>query len=95
MRVNARLDAETQRQLEYLVEATGSGISDVLKASLQYYYSQVRASRAPRLARLGAYIGKQGSGRSDVATKTKEILTESFGAKMKTNGRSSERVRSK
>jgi hypothetical protein len=85
MRVNARLDVESQRQLEYLQEATGSGISDVLKASLAHYYSAVRADRAPRLMRLLACAGKSGSGRSDVSAKAKELLTESAAAK--TSGR--------
>ncbi|HEX3397133.1 MAG TPA: hypothetical protein VHS76_10560 [Steroidobacteraceae bacterium] len=81
MRVNARLDGESQRQLEYLLEATGCGVSDVLKASLAHYYSAVRADRAPRLARLLAYVGKSGSGRSDVSVRAKELLTDSTAAK--------------
>jgi hypothetical protein len=91
MRVNARLDGESQRQLEYLVEATGSGVSDVLKASLAHYYSTVRADRAPKLTRLFACIGKSGSGRSDVSVKSKELLTDSIAAKI--SGRRGERVR--
>jgi len=81
MRVNARLDTEGQRQLEYLLEATGSGVSDVLKASLAHYYSAVRADRAPRLTRLLTYIGKTGSGRSDVSVRVKELLTDAIAAK--------------
>jgi hypothetical protein len=91
MRVNARLDGESQRQLEYLLEATGSGVSDVLKASLAHYYSQVRADRAPRLTRLFACIGKSGSGRSDVSTRAKELLTDAIADK--TSGRMPKRVR--
>jgi hypothetical protein len=92
MRVNARLDGESKRQLEYLVEATGSGISDVLKASLAHYYSAVRADRAPQLTHLLAYIGKSGSGRSDVSVRAKELLTDSTAAK--NSARRGERVRS-
>ena len=91
MRVNARLDAESQRQLEYLLEATGSGVSDVLKASLAHYYAAVRADRAPRLTRLFACIGKAGSGRSDVSLRAKELLTDAIAAK--TSCRRAERVR--
>jgi len=91
MRVNARLDAESRRQLEYLVEATQSGVSDVLKASLAHYYSAVRANRPPRLTRLCAFIGKQGSGRSDVSVRAKELVTDSIAAK--TSGQRAERVR--
>jgi len=81
MRVNARLDAETHRQLEYLLEATGSGVSDVLKASLAHYYQKVRAEQTPRLRHLSASIGKVGSGRSDVSVRAKELLTDAVGGK--------------
>ena len=91
MRVNARLDDESQRQLEYLQEATGSGVSDVLKASLAHYYSAVRADRAPKLTHLLACIGKSGSGRSDVSVRVKELLTDSTAAKH--SGRRGERQR--
>jgi hypothetical protein len=81
MRVNARLDAESQRQLAYLVEATSSGVSDVLKASLAHYYSAVRADRRPQLKRLTAFIGKLGSGRSDVSVRAKEGVLDAIAAK--------------
>jgi hypothetical protein len=81
VRVNARFDAESQRQLEFLLEATGAGVSDVLKASVAHYYASVRAQRAPKLANMRALVGRQGSGRSDVATRSKELLAEGFGRK--------------
>jgi hypothetical protein len=84
MRVNARLDDESRRQLEYLLETTHhSGVSDVLKASLEHYYSKVRGEKAPRLTRLLALSGKQGSGRSDVSERAKALLTEALLAKRK------------
>ena len=82
MRVNARLDAETHRQLEYLLEATGSGVSDVLKASLAHYYQKVRADQRPRLRHLSASIGKVGSGRSDISARAKELLADAIGDKV-------------
>ena len=81
MRVNARLDVETQRQLEYLLDATGSCVSDVLKASLAHYYQKVRAEQTPRLRHLSASIGKVSSGRSDVSVRAKELLTGTLAAK--------------
>ena len=91
MRVNARLDEESQRQLQYLLEATGSGVSDVLKASLAHYYSAVRADRAPQLTRLLAFTARPGSGRSDVSVRAKELLTDSIAAK--NSGPRTERLR--
>jgi hypothetical protein len=91
MRVNARLDGESQRQLEYLMESTRSSVSDVMKASLAHYYSAVRANRAPQLTRLLASVSKSGSGRSDVSVRVKELLTDSTAAK--NSGRRGERAR--
>jgi len=81
MRINARLDSESQRQLEYLLEATGSSISDVLKTCLAHYYSMVRGTRTPRLKHLLAFSDKRGSGRSDVSVRAKELLTDTISAK--------------
>lgn len=91
MRVNARLDDETQHQLEYLIEATGAGVSDVLKASLAHYYQKVRADQRPRLLHLSASIGKVGSGRDDVAARGKELLADAIGDKV--TGRRHRRLR--
>jgi len=87
MRVNARFDAESQRQLEYLLEATGLGISDVLKASIARYFAEVRSQRPPQLKRLLAYAGKRGSGRDDVSVRAKDLLTDAVSAKTGTRPR--------
>jgi hypothetical protein len=80
MRVNARLDAESERQLKFLVEATGAGVSDALKASIALYYQSLRAERAPGVSKFRALIGRQGSGRSDVASRAKELFANSIAA---------------
>jgi predicted DNA-binding protein len=80
MRVNARLDDETQKQLEYLVEATGESVSHVVRESVARYYDEVRA-RQPALKHFGRLIGKGHSGRSDIASNYKQVLTESLEAK--------------
>ncbi len=82
MRVNARLDPQSQQQLEYLLDATGAGISDVIKASIGHYYAHVRGTRPARLPRLREFIGRQGSGRSDVSSRTRELLTEALTEKI-------------
>jgi hypothetical protein len=81
MRVNARFDAESQQQLEYLLEVTGLGVSDVLKTSIARYYTEVRAQRAPRLTRLLAHAGTRGSGRRDVSESAKDLLTDAVAGK--------------
>ncbi|HSW03427.1 ribbon-helix-helix protein, CopG family [Aquabacterium sp.] len=80
MRVNARLDEESQQQIDYLVTTTGQSVSQVVRESVGLYYAQVRAGRAG-LKHLGALIGKGHSGRSDVATNYKQHLTEILEAK--------------
>jgi predicted Ser/Thr protein kinase len=81
VRVNARFEGEYERQVEYLTQATGMGVSDVLKASVEYYYQAMRAKDKPQLNNLREFIGKLDSGRSDVATRYKEILGEAAAAK--------------
>lgn len=81
MRVNARFEGEYERQVEFLTQATGMGVSDVLKASVEYYYQAMRAKGKPRLNNLRAYFGKQDSGRSDVASRYKELIGDGVAAK--------------
>jgi hypothetical protein len=81
MRVNARFDGEYARQMEFLSEATGLGVSEVLKASVEHYYKMVSASSRSKLPNLSRFIGKQGSGRTDVSVKAKELFGESVAAK--------------
>ncbi|HMA00239.1 MAG TPA: hypothetical protein VKP66_20030 [Steroidobacteraceae bacterium] len=81
MRVNARFDGEYERQMEFLTEATGLGVSEVLKASVAHYYKLVSASNQSKLPNLRRFIGKGGSGRTDVSVKGKELFGESTAAK--------------
>jgi hypothetical protein len=81
MRVNARFDGEYERQMEFLSEATGLGVSEVLKASVEHYYNMVSASSPSKLPNLSRFIGAQGSGRTDVSVKAKELFGESVAAK--------------
>ena len=80
MRVNARFEGDAEQQLNYLAEATGLGVSEVLRASVQHYYQQVRA-QSGGLAHFGAFVGQGRSGRSDVASSYKARLAEGWGAK--------------
>jgi predicted transcriptional regulator len=80
MRVNARLDEESQRQIDYLTETTGMPVSHVLRESVGHYYRQVRAQRAgPK--HLVALIGKGESGRSDIASDVKGRLSDALAEK--------------
>ncbi|NRF69519.1 ribbon-helix-helix protein, CopG family [Aquincola sp. S2] len=80
MRVNARLDEETQQQLEYLVEATGESVSHVVRESVARYYRDVRAERGG-MRHFAKMIGKGNSGRSDIASNYKQYVAESIDAK--------------
>jgi hypothetical protein len=77
MRVNARFEGEYARQMEYLTETTGMGVSEVLKASVEYYYQAMKESGQPALTNLRRFIAKQGSGRRDVSARTEELFSES------------------
>jgi len=80
MRVNARLDDESAEQVEYLVAATGEGVSHVLRESVAHYYRHVKAQKKG-LVHFGPLIGKGHSGQSDIASNWKRYLGESLGEK--------------
>ena len=80
MRVNARLDDESKQQIDYLIAATGMGVSQVLRESVALYYRQARAS-AGGAKNLLALAGKGSSGRSDIASDVKRHLAEGWAAK--------------
>jgi predicted transcriptional regulator len=75
MRINARLDDETQAQLDYLVLSTGQSVSHVVRESVAHYYAQVK-QKQPRPSRLLAMVGAGNSGRSDISSNVKDHLTE-------------------
>ena len=80
MRVNARLDEATQQQLEYITQATGQSVSHVVRESLARYYAAVRAEHVG-LRHFAKVIGQGDSGRTDLATNYKQIITEALAAK--------------
>ncbi|MEQ1440480.1 hypothetical protein AAG565_14065 [Fontimonas sp. SYSU GA230001] len=81
MRVNARLEGEYEKQMEFLTHATGMGVTDVIKTSIAHYYESVRGGEKPRFRHLRAAAGRYGSGRSDVSSRTKDSFAESLTAK--------------
>lgn len=81
MRVNARFDGEYEKQMEFLTEATGLGVSEVLKASVAHYYQMVSASTGSKLPNLRRFIGGSGSGRTDISSKTRELVGQGLAVK--------------
>lgn len=80
MRVNARFDSEAEKQLQFLAQVTGMGVSDVLRASVEHYYRAVRA-RSGTLQHLSAFVGSGDSGQRNVSTDYKRILGDSLSSK--------------
>ena len=80
MRINARLDEETQRQIEYITAATGQSVSHVVRESLARYYAEVKARQLAPMKFL-ALVGQGDSGRDDLSTNYKQLLAESLAAK--------------
>ena len=80
MRINARLDEDTQRQIEYITAATGQSVSHVVRESLARYYLEIKARQRPPMKFL-ALIGLGDSGRDDLSTDYKQVLAESLAAK--------------
>jgi predicted transcriptional regulator len=80
MRINARLDESSQKQLEYLAQATGQSVSHVVRESLARYYAEVRNERGG-LLHFAKMIGQADSGRSDLASNYKQLISDSLAAK--------------
>ncbi|MDH4391607.1 MAG: ribbon-helix-helix domain-containing protein [Aquabacterium sp.] len=80
MRINARLDDEAQQQIDYLTITTGQSVSQVVRESVARYYRAVHSDQGG-LRHFAQAIGAGDSGRSDTATRYKELLAESLAAK--------------
>jgi hypothetical protein len=80
MRVNARFEGEAEQQLNYLAQATGARVSEVLRASVRHYYEQLRSQQGG-LKHFAAFIGAGQSGRGDIAGNYKALLTQDWARK--------------
>ena len=80
MRVNARIDATTQAQIDELAQATGHSVSQVLRESIAHDHAQVRQQQ-PVPSKLLALVGQGRSGRSDGASDVKRQVANAVLAK--------------
>jgi hypothetical protein len=77
MRINARLDEERSRKLDYLMHVTGSGVSEILRRAIDVYYHRVR-ERDDKSAALLTKSGLIGcaEGPEDLSENYKEELLD-------------------
>lgn len=82
MRINARLDDTQARMLEYLRAVTGQTLSDVVKAAIERYYTEVSAvpTRAIEVLERTGFIGC-GEADPDLSADYKRLLGASLVAK--------------
>lgn len=81
MRLNARLDDEAQKQVEYLKQATGQSVSAVVREAIAVYHVQVRSQQTRPPSRFLALAGTVRSGRSDIASNVKAVVADAIDAK--------------
>jgi predicted transcriptional regulator len=79
MRINARFDEATEKQLQYLTETTGQTVSHVVRESVAQYYVQVKGRQQP--SRLVARAGEWNSGHSDTSSNVRAVVLEALKAK--------------
>ena len=82
MRIEAMLDDEQARKLEYLRTVTGSTLSDVVKTAIEHYHAEVAAApvrAADALIQTG-FIGCS-EGDPDLSASYKQHLPDSDGSK--------------
>ena len=83
MRVNARFEGVAEKQVEYLAATLDTSISEVLRLSVDNYYSTLRSGNSRKLSFMGKHIGKVHSGRSDLSVNYKAELTKILDDKYK------------
>ena len=62
MRVNARFEGVAEKQVEYLTTMLDTSISEVLRLSVDQYYTALRGQNPRELRFLSKHIGKGDSG---------------------------------
>ncbi|WP_295438147.1 ribbon-helix-helix protein, CopG family [uncultured Thiodictyon sp.] len=82
MRINARLDEDQARKVDYLRERTGQSVTDVIRAAIERYHAQISAQRE-RPAAVLARTGFVGCGEADanLSRDYKRLLAESLDVK--------------
>lgn len=82
MRINARLDEDHRRKLEYLMRATGSRVSDIIKQAIDVLYDRAEQSggHPGKLLIRSGFVGC-GKGPEDLSGQYKEELKRTVAAK--------------
>jgi predicted transcriptional regulator len=82
MRINARLDDEHTRKVEYLRAATGRTLTEVVKDAIDHYHAEVAAGsgRASAVLARTGFIGC-GEADADLSADYKRRLSDSLDAK--------------
>ncbi len=75
-RLNARLDAELARKVKYLRDRTKKTTTEVVKASIEAYFSQISQEPTPAEL-LEEFIGSS-SGPANLSSDYKAVLSESL-----------------
>ena len=79
MPLSVRLDKKTESLLEQTASTLNTSKAEVIKQSLSDYCARVLTERRKRPYDLiKDLLGKEGSGRGDLSTRSEEILRERF-----------------
>ena len=81
MRINARLDPQTQSQLQYIIDHTESNISQAIKQAIHHYFTLLSEHRhAAKIMEASGFVGCA-EGPKQLSTTYKKQLTDSLGVK--------------
>ena len=82
MRINARLDEDHKRKLEYLMRVTGLRVSDIVKQAIDALYERAERAggRPEQLLTKAGFVGC-GEGPEDLSVAYKDALQVSIRAK--------------
>lgn len=81
MRINARLDEDHEDRITYLIQATGSTVTDVVKQAIDFYYeAYTREHPGGRALLQSGFVGIA-DGEADLSVNYKALLTDDLGRK--------------
>lgn len=74
MRINARLDQESEQHLRYLQEVTGKSCTEIVKESLTHYYHSIASDSQRKNKQLLEDLAGISIGSSDGSVNYKEYV---------------------
>jgi len=81
MRINARLDKESEEKIESIKRATNKSVTDIIKESVDLYFTQLNLNAKKKNMELFKSLSGIGEGPDDLSENYKKYLTQDLNKK--------------